>query len=289
MEITSNNYGVIVGKEPINDVSPDVKQAYNDTCAIKSAQIVLKSYGQDISEDQLRMEAMQHGFYAPGQGTHPEMIGNLLELHGLPVNNFHNANIINVINELAQGHEIICGVDSNELYYPGRMERYYDMLGINGADHAIVIAGVDLEKQTVIITDPGTGELLKEYPIPQFVDAAEDAHFRMASVNMPALKFTNAYGAGFEHLPLVGDMTYQHFVDNYVAIADMESRDIFRQFRHELDLEENNLFKDDNQSVNSTAEDIISGDDAFSSSFDSDESNITISNDDNDMDSLVGL
>ena len=219
VDMESNKLFAIYGDDALNQVSDYVRQSYPDTCAIKSQQLILDRFGIHISEDDLRAEAIAHGWYSPGKGTSMEDIGKLLELHGVDVHQYVNGNICNVINELAQGHEVIMGVDSGELWHYGFKEKMEDLLpGIGGADHALIVSGINTDNPhnvKVIITDPGTGDLRKEYSLSQFVDAANDSHFYMVTTDQAVPNIFDSFGEGIEHLPVIGNMTYDYFVDNY--------------------------------------------------------------------------
>lgn len=224
----------LYGEEPLNQVSDYVRQSYPDTCAIKSQQLVLDSYGIHISEDQLRNEAIAHGWYVPGQGTPMADVGKLLELHGVGMHQYVNGNIYNVVNELALGHKVIMGVDSGELWNYGLWEKMEDRIpGIGGADHALIVSGIntsDTHNVKVIITDPGTGDLCKEYTLPQFVDAANDSNFYMVTTEKPVPNIFDSFGEGVEHLPLVGDMSYDYFRDHFAFLHKTEDSSVFDEF-----------------------------------------------------------
>lgn len=158
----------------------DIQQKYPDTCAIKSQQIILESHGLNISEDELVMESIDKGIYEPGQGGTSMMdVGVLLEDHGMTVNRFINASIDDIALELAQGHHVIVGVDSGELWDPGRWENFEDFLKSSGADHALIVSGIQVNpltaEQEVILTDPGTGKIAQTYTVEQFLDAWDDS------------------------------------------------------------------------------------------------------------------
>lgn len=229
-----NKLFAIYGEEALNEVSDDVRQSYPDTCAIKSQQLILERFGIHISEDDLRAEAIAHGWYTPGRGTTMEDVGKLLELHGVNVHQYVNGNICNVINELAQGHDVIMGVDSGELWHYGFKEKMEDLIpGIGGADHALIVSGINTDNPKdvkVIITDPGTGDLRKEYSLPQFVDAANDSHFYMVTTDQAVPHIFDSFGEGIEHLPVIGNMTYGYFVDNYAYLHDISNRPVFDEF-----------------------------------------------------------
>ena len=224
-----NKAPTLYGEPAKNIVSNYVHQQYSDTCAIKSQQLVLEKYGIYVSEDQLRAEAYSHGWYSPGGGTSMNDVGKLLELHGIGVNQYVNGNIFNVINELAQGHDVIMGVDSGELWHYGLYEKFEDRTLGPRADHALIVSGINTEEPQdikVIITDPGTGDLCKEYTLSQFVDAANDSDFFMVTTNEPEPHIFDNIGIGIQHLPYIGSIPYQVFRDNFAFLHDLENSDL---------------------------------------------------------------
>lgn len=209
---------MIHGDAPMNIMSEDVLQIYPDTCAIKSQQLILEDFGIHFTEDQLRDEAMMYGWY--NGGTSPEDVGKLLELHGIPVSQYENANIFNLVNELAQGHKVIVGVDSGELWEDNIFDKLFED---NEADHALIVSGVDTSDPNnvkVIVTDPGTGSLLKEYSMEEFVDAWEDSNCFMMATNDPVPEIFNPFDQlpGFDmpmaNLPMIGSMPYDIFYND---------------------------------------------------------------------------
>lgn len=219
MAVYSKTPSKIMGDEPKNLLSEDVMQLYPDTCAIKSQQLILQDYGIYLSEDQLVNESIAHGWYT-GNGTSPDNVGNLLELHGIHCNHYEGANIFNLTNELAQGHKIIVGVDSGELWDNDILDKFFED---NKADHALIVSGIDTSDPNnvkVILTDPGTGDLLKEYPMDKFVDAWQDSNCYMITTETPQLNifdsFTNLPGLDFPvtNLPTIGMMPYDLFYND---------------------------------------------------------------------------
>jgi len=164
----------------------DIQQEFPDTCAIKSQQIILESHDSNVSEQDLVEESIDKGWYVPGQGgTMPEDVGNLLEEHGMTVNHFDNATIDDIASELAKGHQVIVGVDSGELWQPGHFESLEDFFKLGGADHALIVSGIQVNPLTsereVLLTDPGTGEVTHTYTMDQFEDAWDDSDNFMIS------------------------------------------------------------------------------------------------------------
>lgn len=180
---------------PAGTPNPMINQFYADTCAIRSQQIILRDYGIDISQEDLVHIANENGWYAPGQGTPMECVGNLLEIAGVSCHQSENNTIFDLTNELAQGHRIIVGVDSGELwadnFYDKLSEKFEDFMGGGGADHALIVAGVEVNPNNpsdvkVVLTDPGNGNLRVEYSLEEFVDAWKDSNCFMVSTDAPA-------------------------------------------------------------------------------------------------------
>lgn len=174
------------GKGNYNIFSEDVLQNYPDTCAIKSQQLILESNGINVSESELRDEAMRNGWYAPGVGTPMESVGNLLENHGMEVHRFVNASVPDIAYELSRGHQVIVGVDSGELWNAGADETFEDIISGDRADHALLVSGIVIDpftaEESILLTDPGTGDVCMEYPAEQFEDAWDDSGDFMISV-----------------------------------------------------------------------------------------------------------
>lgn len=206
------------GDSPVNILSDDVRQIYNDTCAIKSQQLIMKDFGINVTEDQLRNEAMINGWY--NGGTSPADVGKLLELHGIGVSQYDHANIFNLVNELAQGHKIIVGVDSGELWADNLFDKFFED---NQADHALIVSGVDTSDPNnvkVILTDPGTGDFLKEYPMDEFVEAWKDSDCFMMATNDAVPEVFDPFSTlpGFDlpitNIPMIGQMPYDTFYND---------------------------------------------------------------------------
>lgn len=175
-----------IGNGNYNVFSEDVQQQYADTCAIKSQQLILESNGFDISESELRDEAIMNGWYTSGYGTPMEDVGNLLENHGMVVHRYRNASVADIAHELSQGHQVVVGVDSGELWNAGSDETFEDIIYGEQADHALLVSGITVNpftaEESVLLTDPGTGDVCAEYPIDLLENAWEDSGEFMVSV-----------------------------------------------------------------------------------------------------------
>lgn len=183
--------GLINGHES----NPFIQQAFNDTCAIRSQQIIMRDYGVDVSESDLRDIAMDNGWYTPNGGTSMTDVGNLLHIAGIDCHQSVNNTVYDLVSELSQGHRVIVGIDSGELwkksFFGKFLEKAEDYLGIQGADHALIVAGVDVNPNDpkdirIILTDPGSGNLRVEYKIEDFLDAWKDSKCFMVSTEEPA-------------------------------------------------------------------------------------------------------
>ena len=197
---------------------PNIEQKYSFTCAVKSQEIILKEFGIDVTEEQLMDEGFSRGWLSE-DGTPLCDVGKLMELHGVPVTHTYNANIFNLVNELSLGHKVIVSVDSGELWGEEKFKPEDNM-----SDHSLIVSGVDttdVNNIKVIITDPGTGDLRKEYPMEEFVEAWKDSDCCMISTNnaVPGVfepfNDHNNYAEPLTNLPSIGEMPFDVFNDNF--------------------------------------------------------------------------
>ena len=204
-----------------NTTSDAVRQFYPDTCAIKAQQIILERFGISVSEEQLRLEATSQGWYTPDEGTPMGAVGELLEAYGIPVHRYMDANIFTLVSELAQGHDVIIGVDSGELWNNGFAERMEDKLIGGRPDHALLVSGLDTSDPNdiqVIVTDPGSGDYCKAYPLAQFMDAWKDSNCYMVATDHPVPHIFDAFAdTTLDHIPGIGEIPYDEFVEQYVT------------------------------------------------------------------------
>lgn len=107
---------------------------------------------------------------------------------GVPNHQQVNADIFDIMNELSQGHKIIIGVDSGELWGNSFIEWLRDFFLGETPDHAVIVSGIDTTDSNnimVYVTDPGNGDHNKAYPIDQFMDAWKDAQCFMVATDDP--------------------------------------------------------------------------------------------------------
>lgn len=202
--------------------NPEVQQQYQDTCAIKSQQLIMEDFGIEVSETDLVQTASEHGWYNGG-GTMPQDVGNLLELADIPVTKRAGANVFNLMNELAQGHKVIVGVDADELWHNDTNNEKFmnwcnDFWGPQGGNHALVVMGIDTSDPNnvqVIVKDPGSGDDGKPYPLAQFMDAWADTQCYMVSTAIPAPGFADGmenFDQELGHLNDVAGVSYPDFL-----------------------------------------------------------------------------
>lgn len=221
-DINYIDYGTIIG----NPVNP-FQQSYNDTCAIKSQQLILNEFGIAVTEDQLVEYSAQRGWYN-GNGTQMSDVGKLIAEAGIPCTQKSNATKFDLITELSCGHKVIVAVDSDELWDGGLNTWFEDIFTGDTPDHALIVAGIDNtdpKNPMVILTDPGTGQPAQPYPLDQFMDAWKDSGNYMVSTDIPTPSALQSFTANNQpemHLPEVAGVDYATLQDfaNYSHYID---------------------------------------------------------------------
>jgi hypothetical protein len=173
-------------------------QSTDDSCAVVAQMSILNQYiDEPINQDEALYHAESYG-YIPGYGTSPDAMGCLLEAYGIPTHKVENASVEQLASELQQGHRVIVGVDSSELWHDGPLGEFGNWLrdvfgldnpGFSPADHAVSVSGLDLsdiKNPQVIINDSGdpTGAA-KLYPLDKFMDAWENSNFNYVATSAP--------------------------------------------------------------------------------------------------------
>jgi hypothetical protein len=154
------------------------------TCAVVAQRGIIEEFtGHEISEAQLVYDATAHGWLTDG-GMSMGDVGNLLELYGVPCHEHTDATIEDLMSELAQGHKVIVGVDSGEIW--NQDYSWEDFLH-QAADHAIWVTGIDtsdLANPKVIVNDSGDPNGAgKAYDLYVFRDAWQDSGFFYVSTD----------------------------------------------------------------------------------------------------------
>lgn len=214
-------------------------QGSSPICAIRSQQIIMRDYGIQIPQDELIGYSEAQGWYDE-DGTRKSAIGNLLSICGIGVHTSENNNIYDLVNELQAGHRVIVGVDSHELWSePGSKEwEFYNSR--DHADHALIVAGLRIdpthpEDNTVILTDPGQGNVYIEYPMTHFVEAWRDANFYMMATDEPAPYQYNEETHMMELSNFATDYTVAQFpfYNEFSSLYDFEDSDIYEPYYSE--------------------------------------------------------
>lgn len=217
------------GLEPMNiDFDPNTYQWEEDTCAIRSQEIVLRAFGVFTPQDELISEASHHGWYTQGHGTPIDDIGNLLDLHGINNHRVTDANVFNLADELGQGHKIIVAVDIKELYGNSFWQSIKEFLVGKTPNHAMIVSGIDTsdpDDLKVILTDPGTGKTLFECPYERFLSAWNDSDCFMVATDNPApLEYNQETMVHFDyekgHVSFLGKMPFEQFHEEVIPNVD---------------------------------------------------------------------
>ena len=171
------------------------------TCAVVCQEMILREFGVDVSEAQLVYDATSNGWLTD-QGTSPADMGNLLEHYGVPVHHGYGSGVESIAGEIAMGHKVIVALDGGEIWKQD--SSLEDWLNPRGADHAVVVTGLDLSDPShpkVVLNDPadptGAG---KAYPLDDFLDAWRDSGYLYVATDHapPGLAEHSQFGAHFD-------------------------------------------------------------------------------------------
>lgn len=161
-----------------------------DNCAVTAEMSILNQFGIPLNQEEAMYVSSSHGWYHPGGGTAPADIGNLMDLYGVPNHTVMHAGPADLAAELQQGHGVIVGVRSDQLWEQGPQTDFWnffkaacglDTAEFAPADHAVVVTGInvsDPEHPMVILNDSGdpNGQA-HAYPLDRFMDAWENSDF----------------------------------------------------------------------------------------------------------------
>lgn len=124
---------------------------------------------------------------------------------------------------------MIVGVDAEELWNKGFLEKIKDQLGFSGANHALLVSGIDTSDPShvqVVLTDPGSGDVAKAYPLEQFIDAWKDSDCFMVATREPAPLEFNPSMVNFDyalgHLPAIGKLPFDTFQQTFSPYFEYE-------------------------------------------------------------------
>lgn len=189
--------GQLVG-DPVGDAEHWFEQAQNGFCVPASiAQIVSEYTGVHFADEMAFVErANELQILDIGPDGSPSMSSDgaltLLEDAGVPASLEVGTGVETLVEYLDEERRVVLFIDSGELWEGEPTED-------STPDHAVVVTGVDLERQVVIISDPGhpAGNAM-EYPIGLFENAWEDAGFLALVCDVPPADVTGAAPQGTE-------------------------------------------------------------------------------------------
>jgi len=174
-----------------------IQQNGPDNCAVAAETSIINQFiDNDLSIDDAGYISASNGWWQPGSGTNPDEIGNLMDVYGIENHTVMNASVEQLANELQNGHGVIVGVNSEELWDEGILndikQFFYKAFGLDNvdpADHAVVVTGIDVsnpENPMVIINDSGTPNgAAARYPLNDFVGAWGNSGFNYTATNSP--------------------------------------------------------------------------------------------------------
>lgn len=195
--------------DPESQVDNWQLQDMPDNCAVAAETSLINQFlPQDLSLHDANYISMSNGWWAPGSGTDPSEIGNLMDLCGIPNHTVMNADITDLAKELQSGHGVIVGVNSAELWDEGVLgdlknwlikDLGLDSSAFTQADHAVVVTGMDFsnpDHPMVVLNDSGTPNGAgAEYPLDKFMDAWENSGFYYTATDV-SLPPDQAMGLG---------------------------------------------------------------------------------------------
>lgn len=192
----------------------NIFQGHDPICAIRCQEMIMRDYGIQIPKDELTQFAADKGWYH-GHGTKEKDVGNLLEVCNIGTHTQHCDSVYDLINELKEGHRVIVGVDSHELWAEPGSREYEFYRNLTHADHALIVTSVNIdplhpEKSTVVLTDPGNGSIM-EYEFEKFAHSWKDSHFFMMATDEPAPYQYNAETKRMELSNFATDFTLREF------------------------------------------------------------------------------
>ena len=171
-----------------------------DNCAVEAERSIINQFiDRDLTQEDAMYISHTNGWYQPGSGTSMTDVGNMMDHFGIPNHSVDNATVADLASELQQGHGVIVGVDSHELWDSGMMadlkqwlsETYGLDFGDAGANHAVTVTGIDVSNPAnpqVILNDSGDPNgAAKPYPMDKFLAAWEDSgfHYTATDVSLP--------------------------------------------------------------------------------------------------------
>ncbi len=166
---------------------------------VTEGEIIESITGVHLSEAYLCTVAAEHDWLTSANGTEPENLGNLLELHGIETRHVDHADLGDIAHELTLGHKVILGLNSEKLIDTEQPD-FTNCTSV--ASHAVWVTGIDTTNPSdikVVINDSADPNgAAKVYDAEQFVDAWDDIGETYVATNQTNL-------ANVEH-----ELTFSH-------------------------------------------------------------------------------
>ena len=160
---------------------PNIRQAFPDSCVIKCQQLIMRDYGIDVSEDDLRAIAIKNGWYHEGKGVFMRDNGKLLGCFGIGYHHLQHSTIEEIESELNQEHRVMVNVNADKLHEGPEVSYQH-----HEASHAVLISRVSKDGESLFLTDPMTGNVEEPCPIAWFQYAWQDSVCYMLATDSPA-------------------------------------------------------------------------------------------------------
>ena len=161
----------------------NIKQDLPTSCAVRCQQIILRDYGIDVSEKELREIARRQGWFDDQVGMYMHDNGKLLGCFGIGYNHSQNNDLHGLKFELQQQHRVMVNINKSKLCADSEeaaQDRHHE------ACHAVIVTRVLKDESYVQITDPSTGYAEVMASAMDFTKAWEDSDCYMLATDAPA-------------------------------------------------------------------------------------------------------
>ena len=150
-------------------------------CAIMCEQFILHVFGIHKTLEELRILASSKDWLRE-DGVEVMDLGDIPEYYGLTVNKRAPADINDIVDALAKGHEVFVAVDGGELIGNPAEEVAEDVLAGGIADHCVVVLSIDKAAGNVALFDPAIGVIPIVVSTEHFIDAWQDSNKYMVTI-----------------------------------------------------------------------------------------------------------
>jgi hypothetical protein len=180
---------------PVQDAEYWNQQTGQNSCAVMAQISIYESMtGYELPEDIVCEIAEEIGWYDDETGTTMADTGKILEVLGIPVERSYYCSLGDIARALANGDEVIVGLDASEIWSPYREVNTDLPLEQNDAGHAVWITGLDIEPEgrvKVILNDSGNpnGRMMA-VDAADFINAWEDYDCFMAVAKTSSVAVT---------------------------------------------------------------------------------------------------